>query len=383
MEEICVGLIYLATNRITRKKYVGQTIKTKAIRWAEHCRAAAAGSPYAIHRAIRKHGAESFTVRVLKRVTSPLLNAAEVYFIARHKAFGPMGYSMTTGGEGGKLSLLARRRLSRALRKNFKDPAYKVRMTAIHAALMANPDIICKIAASNRKRFEGLKGEAARAESRANCEKRWNKPGAREEASEVQRRVCSTPEQRAARSEWIRYPKSDATKEKLAEIGRARWQDEDYAAKMRRSLNTPTVRSRHSEATRAQMARRTPEQVAATMAKRRATIMAKSPEERAEADRKRVATRRANGFVPNTANWVKAGRAALDALTSEERSAKQAAAWARKTEEERAEIGKKIADTRRANDSYVVSDDTKARIAKAKTGKPWSEKRRAAHLARV
>jgi hypothetical protein len=43
VEKFRVGLIYKVTNKLSKKAYVGKTVKTKVQRWAEHVYAAMHG----------------------------------------------------------------------------------------------------------------------------------------------------------------------------------------------------------------------------------------------------------------------------------------------------------------------------------------------------
>ena len=99
MSKIRIGSVYKVTNKITGDAYIGQTIQTRLERWAQYLYNAYHGSQAHFARAIRKYGPENFIVRTLKHVTEPLLNAAEVHFIARHDTF-KNGYNMTKGGDG-------------------------------------------------------------------------------------------------------------------------------------------------------------------------------------------------------------------------------------------------------------------------------------------
>ena len=56
-------LIYLVTNRLDGKRYVGLTRFTLEKRWAEHCYCALRRQTRSwLHRAIAKHGAEAFDI---------------------------------------------------------------------------------------------------------------------------------------------------------------------------------------------------------------------------------------------------------------------------------------------------------------------------------
>ena len=95
------GYIYLVTNLVDGKVYVGLTKLIKK-RWGEHLSAARNGSPYPLHRAIRKYGPQSFVVTCLETVITNRedLLAAEIRQIAAHDCTAPKGYNLTLGGEG-------------------------------------------------------------------------------------------------------------------------------------------------------------------------------------------------------------------------------------------------------------------------------------------
>ena len=58
-------LIYMVTNTLNGKKYIGMTCRTAKARWSAHCSSARNGSPYRFHSAIRKYGEENFKLDVL------------------------------------------------------------------------------------------------------------------------------------------------------------------------------------------------------------------------------------------------------------------------------------------------------------------------------
>lgn len=118
--------VYLVTNLVNGKKYVGQT-KLIPKRWGEHLSAARRGVAYPLYRAMRKYGVENFTVECLETVTSGRsdLLAAEVRQIAFHDCKAPKGYNLTPGGEGVDLSVPGvRERMREGARKRSADPAY-------------------------------------------------------------------------------------------------------------------------------------------------------------------------------------------------------------------------------------------------------------------
>lgn len=98
-----MGFIYKITNRVNGKIYIGQTMKTVEGRFSEHIRTAknkGTKNVYALHHAIRKHGADAFTVETLGEYPEDRLDEMEIYYIAKYNSFKPNGYNITEGGCG-------------------------------------------------------------------------------------------------------------------------------------------------------------------------------------------------------------------------------------------------------------------------------------------
>lgn len=95
-----MGYIYLISNDINNKLYVGKTITTVAERYSKHkydminyqdaC---------AIHHAMRKYGFEHFQVTELEKCDNSILSEREKYWIAYYNAY-ENGYNCTPGGDG-------------------------------------------------------------------------------------------------------------------------------------------------------------------------------------------------------------------------------------------------------------------------------------------
>lgn len=98
------GVIYVITNMINNKKYVGLTTKNIEIRFQEHkfdsnktkCK-------YAIHHAMKKHGIDNFIITILEKCESYYnLRKSEIKWIEKLNTFIEFGngYNMTHGGDG-------------------------------------------------------------------------------------------------------------------------------------------------------------------------------------------------------------------------------------------------------------------------------------------
>jgi len=98
------GIIYLITCLVNMKGYVGQTIKTMEERWSIHLSTSTAHrTEQAIHRAIRKYGAENFTIKqVCECDSKEILNIMETFYIMAYNTYTKQGkgYNMTWGGDG-------------------------------------------------------------------------------------------------------------------------------------------------------------------------------------------------------------------------------------------------------------------------------------------
>jgi group I intron endonuclease len=95
------GFIYLVTNVISGKRYVGKTTLRVDQRWKYHLYAAKTGSLCHLHKAIRKYGPPSFMVETLAQFVDEIsLDFAERKFIKELGTKVPAGYNLTDGGEG-------------------------------------------------------------------------------------------------------------------------------------------------------------------------------------------------------------------------------------------------------------------------------------------
>jgi group I intron endonuclease len=90
--------VYLITNKVNGKQYVGQTVKRLSSRWSEH---KCSDTNTRISRTIRKHGAENFTIETLHTCeTKEEMDFVEMFYIALLNTKTLNGYNITDGGEG-------------------------------------------------------------------------------------------------------------------------------------------------------------------------------------------------------------------------------------------------------------------------------------------
>lgn len=101
-------LIYLITNKINNKKYIGQTIKTLDERvkdyYREYCYRTDCERP--IIRAMRKYGFDNFTFEIVESniQSQEELDEKEIYYIDLYQTqvSHGIGYNLKFGGFGGK-----------------------------------------------------------------------------------------------------------------------------------------------------------------------------------------------------------------------------------------------------------------------------------------
>jgi group I intron endonuclease len=136
------GIVYLVTNLVTNKRYVGQTTAANpAHRWRDHvkvalnCKTKKANHP--LYRAIRKYGKEAFVFEILcscRDRTS--LDKAETEAIARLGTQRPRGYNLMSGGQSsGKHSSETRSKMRLA----WSAPGARERRGAAVSAALRRP----------------------------------------------------------------------------------------------------------------------------------------------------------------------------------------------------------------------------------------------------
>lgn len=104
--------VYVHTNKINGKKYVGQTCKRPEIRWLSDG-SGYKNQPY-FYNAIKKYGWDNFDHEIIKNnMTSNEANQLEIELIAKLDTLNPeCGYNLAEGGKSGRMSDVSKRRLS-------------------------------------------------------------------------------------------------------------------------------------------------------------------------------------------------------------------------------------------------------------------------------
>lgn len=93
--------VYLITNKVTDKGYVGATKRPLSARWGYHLGRARDGSDSLISKAIREFGEDAFRIRILSEaLNKSVAHQLETFWIRELRTFGP-GYNMTETGRTG------------------------------------------------------------------------------------------------------------------------------------------------------------------------------------------------------------------------------------------------------------------------------------------
>jgi group I intron endonuclease len=112
-------LIYLITNTVNGKVYVGQTTRGMKLRWKWHLDSYRRNAPYVLYRAFRKYGLNAFETQVVAQAdTLDQLNVLESLWIAVLRSSDPKcGYNMTFGGNAMHMTPEVRARMSASGKK--------------------------------------------------------------------------------------------------------------------------------------------------------------------------------------------------------------------------------------------------------------------------
>lgn len=99
MEIKMYGFIYITTNHINGKQYIGQRKYDKKEKWKNYL-----GSGIILTRAIEKYGKENFSKKIIEECeTKEQLNQKEKYWISYYNAVESDNfYNIASGGDGGR-----------------------------------------------------------------------------------------------------------------------------------------------------------------------------------------------------------------------------------------------------------------------------------------
>lgn len=163
-------IIYLVTNLINNKLYIGQTVRALKKRWLCH---QLKGD--ALFNAIQKYGAENFSIIELDNaLTIEELNEKEIYWIKFLNTVAPYGYNIRLGGNGGgHLSEETRRKIGLVGKGRKHSEEWKTEMSKRNSGennpmFGKSPHLGKKYSEEHRKNIsEGQRGKVLSVESKA------------------------------------------------------------------------------------------------------------------------------------------------------------------------------------------------------------------------
>ena len=93
--------VYLITNLVNNKKYVGITHNTIEHRFEEHIqKSRCKNGTWVLHRALRKYGVDNFKIELLEdNIDKEQIGEKETYYIYLYDTYNN-GYNITLGGAG-------------------------------------------------------------------------------------------------------------------------------------------------------------------------------------------------------------------------------------------------------------------------------------------
>ena len=123
------GFIYLITNTINGKVYIGQTKMSVNRRFGMHCRS----DEIVIGKAIKKYGKENFKVEIIGTANSlEELDNLEISLIAQYKEFYIL-YNVSLGGNGHKVvSEETKKKISESHKGKKKSPEHVEKVRQFH-----------------------------------------------------------------------------------------------------------------------------------------------------------------------------------------------------------------------------------------------------------
>lgn len=186
------GILYVATSPSGRR-YVGITTQSMRRRWAGHVHAATHGGRSRFSKAIRKYGADEFSVRVLLRASWGYLNWIEPRVIEAYGTRSPQGYNLREGGSQSRPHAETREKMRQAKLGTKHSAETRAKMSVARkgraipvaqaAAVKANTGAKRTPEQRERMRQAALRRAPASAEARENMRQAALRRWARERSS--------------------------------------------------------------------------------------------------------------------------------------------------------------------------------------------------------
>lgn len=173
-----MGYIYLVTNTITKKQYVGQSVqKDIKSRWKQHkCMSSNTIGKYLLD-SYKKHGIDNFKFQLICICFDSDIDEVEKYYIQKYNTLAPNGYNLTIGGKHRYLKTESREKISKSLTGKPKKPCSeetRKKLSLAHSGVKNN-NFGKKMSDEQRKKIsETMKNKYKDGKSRIPTEKQVN-----------------------------------------------------------------------------------------------------------------------------------------------------------------------------------------------------------------
>ena len=146
-------IVYLVTNKLNGKQYVGQTVRPLAQRWRRHGWVSTQRCAHPLALAIQKYGKSSFLVEELEECGSQgQLDERETYWAKALNTFSPNGYNLRTGKGRGVAAPEVGQRISAANKGRKFSEKHRRRLRDAHLGVHLSSERVYGM----RKRMRGI-----------------------------------------------------------------------------------------------------------------------------------------------------------------------------------------------------------------------------------
>ena len=230
------GIIYAVVCTINGKQYVGQTIQSLDSRWKAHI--SKRGTLPGFSKAIKKYGADAFTLRVLDTAdTAEELNLKEQHWVRVLNTIAPAGYNLNEGGDAirhvGYVSPETRAKMRAARLGKSLSQATKNKIRAALTGTTQPTEVVAKRTEVIREMWASRRDELSKKISLATTGK-VRSDAVRAQMSEARKGI---PMKESARQKKLGTKASPETREKmrLAQTGKAKSPESIEKSKLART----------------------------------------------------------------------------------------------------------------------------------------------------
>jgi group I intron endonuclease len=144
-------LVYLITNLLNNKQYVGQTIQSLEKRWQRHCWKSTSQNSMPICKAIAKYGKDNFKIELLTScISQEELNEKELFYTNELNTWSPNGYNLRAGEGRGSMSDETKAKIATANTGMKRTPEARQNMSEAHKGKVLPPEQRKKISDANK-----------------------------------------------------------------------------------------------------------------------------------------------------------------------------------------------------------------------------------------